>query len=288
MSSNLKKILIISASCLVLLWLVGLTIAVSLSPRAAVSPEKQLSAASKPATEKPVSITWYGYNAFKLTCESKNVLIDPWITRNQQSPVKIEDTFPVDLILVSDGHEEYVGDSIAIAKKTGAKVITTPDIAAELKANGLPEENIILDGSGINIGGQIQAEGINIVMTQAVHSSTANSPTGFIIQFPGGATIYYAGNTGIFSDMQLLAELYPIHAALLPIGGISSMDAYQAAESLRLVKPSKVIPMHFGAYSGLAPNADEFLKLSIQYAPESEVVILKPGQSYILKPGAYR
>jgi L-ascorbate metabolism protein UlaG (beta-lactamase superfamily) len=288
MSSNIKKILIISVICLALLWLVGLTVAISFGLRADVSAEKQLSTASKPATVKPVSITWYGYNAFKLTCESKNILIDPWITRNQQSPIKIEDTFPVDLILISDGHDEYVGDSIAIAKKTGAKVVTTPDIATELKANGLPAENIIFDGSGINIGGQIQAEGINILMTQAVHSSTANAPTGFIIQFPGGATVYYAGNTGIFSDMRLLAELYPIHVALLPIGGISSMDAYQAAESLRLLKPSKVIPMHFGAFSNLAPNSDEFLKIAMQGAPETEVVILKPGQSYILKPGTYR
>lgn len=288
MSSNFKKILRIALIAVVVLWLIGLTIAtISSISKPSESPDK-LPAAVKPAVEKPVSITWYGYNAFKLTCETKNVLIDPWITRNPQSPIKLEDTFPVDLILISDGHEEYVGDAIAIAQKTGAKVVTTPDIAKELKDKGLPAENMLYDGSGINIGGQIEAEGIKVLMTQAVHSSTTSPSTGFIVQFPGEATIYYAGNTGIFLDMQLLANLYPIHVALVPIGGISSMDTYQAVESLKLLKPSKAIPMHFGPYANLIPSADDFIKLAMQVAPDTEVIVLKPGQSYILKPGVYR
>ena len=284
----MKKALIIAGSALIVLWLIVLTVAVSLGSRAPVSSEKQLPVAAKPATEKPVAITWYGYNAFKLTCETKNILIDPWITRNPQSPIKMEDTFPVELILISDGHQEHIGDSITIAAKTGAKIVTTPDIAAKLKADGLPAENILFDGSGVNIGGQIEAEGIKILMTEAVHSSTVSSATGFIIKFPGGATVYYAGNTGIFANMQVLADLYPMHMALLPIGGVSTMDAYQAVKSLHLLKPAKVIPMRFGAFSNLAPSADEFLKLAMQDAPETEVVILKPGQSYILKPATYR
>ena len=288
MSSNLKKILKIALIAVVVLWLIGLTIAtISSISKPSASPDK-LPAAVKPAVEKPISITWYGYNAFKLTCETKNILIDPWITRNPQSPIKLEDTFPVELILISDSREEYVGDSIAIAQRTGAKVITTPDIARELRDKGLPVENILYDGSGINIGGQIEAEGIKILMTQAVHSSVVSSPTGFIIQFPGGATVYYAGTTGIFSDMQLLGTLYPMHVALLPIGGISSMDTYQAVESLKLLKPSKAIPMHFGPYANLIPSADDFIKLAMQDAPDTEVIVLKPGQSYILKPGVYR
>lgn len=287
MTSNIKKILNISIIALVLLWLIGLTVAMIVSSKPAVSPDRH-PAATKPAVEKPISITWYGYNAFKLTCETKNVLIDPWITRNPQSPIKFEDTFPVELILISDSREEYVGDAIAIAQKTGAKVVTTPDVARELKDNGLPTENILYDGSGINIGAQIEAEGIKILMTQTVHSSLVSSPTGFIIQFPGGATVYYAGTTGIFSDMQLLGTLYPMHVALLPIGGISSMDTYQAVESLKLLNPSKAIPMHFGPYANLNPSADDFMKLAMQDAPDTEVIVLKPGQSYILKPGVYR
>lgn len=287
MSSNVKKILKISVIAVVLLWLVGLTVVNVISSKPAVTPDKQPTAV-KLAVEKPVSITWYGYNAFKLTCETKNVLIDPWITRNPQSPIKLEETLPVELILVSDGRKEHVGDTIAIAKKTGAKVITTPDIAEELKANGLPIENILFDGSGINIGGQIEAEGIKVLMTQTAHSSVISSPTGFIIQFPGNATVYYAGTTGIFTDMQLLANLYPMHVALLPIGGISSMDTYQAVSSLKLLNPSIAIPMHFGPYANLIPSADDFLKLAMQDVPDTKVVVLKPGQSYILKTGVYR
>jgi L-ascorbate metabolism protein UlaG (beta-lactamase superfamily) len=288
MGNNVKKILIISAVSLTVIWLIGLTVALSVGSRGATISQTQLSPTTKPTTETPVSITWYGYTAFKMTCGSKNVLIDPWITHNLQSTVKVEDTFPADLILISDGHANHVGDSITIAKRTGAKVVTTPDIAAKLIADGLPAENILFDGSGVNVGAGIQSDGIKIVMTETAHSSTDSSSTGFIIIFPGGATCYYAGETGIFSNMQVLANLYPIHVALLPIGGISTMDSYQAAKSLQLLKASKAIPMRFGTFSNLTPNADEFSKLATQAAPETEIVILKPGQSYILKPNVYR
>jgi L-ascorbate metabolism protein UlaG (beta-lactamase superfamily) len=287
MSNNVKKILIISAVSLIVIWLIGLTVAVSVGSRGANS-GSQLSVTKKPATETPVAITWYGYTACKMTCGTKSVLIDPWITRNPQSPVKVEETFPADLILISDGHADHVGDAITIAKRTGAKVVTTPDIAATLIAEGLPAENILYDGSGVNIGGEILAEGIKIVLTETTHASSTSSSTGFILRFPGGATCYYAGETGIFANMQVLANLYPVHLALLPIGGVSTMDSYQAVKSLQLLKASKAIPVRFGTYSNLAPNADEFLKLAMQEAPDTEVVVLKPGQSYILKPNVYR
>ena len=273
---------------LIVLWLIGLTVWVCTSYQKTPGTEVTFPATQKPSVETPVTITWLGHTAFKLTCKTKNVLIDPWISGNPQCPIKVEDSYPADIILISDNHSDHVGDSIAIAKATGAKVVTTPEIAAKLRTDGLPPENIIYEGSGVNIGGEIAIEGIRIVMTEALHSTEIGSSTGYIIKFPGGATIYYAGDTGISANMQVYGSIYPIHVALLPIGGISTMDSYQAVQSLQLLKPAKVIPMRFGTFPNLAQNADEFVKLAKQVAPGVEVEVLKPGQSYILKPGTYR
>lgn len=275
---------------LIILWLIGLTVLVYTSHQKTPGPEVTFPATQKPSVKTPVAITWLGYSAFKLTCEARSVLIDPWISENPQCPIKVEDIYPADIILISDGHSDHVGNSIAIAiaKATGAKVVTTPEIAAKLRADGLPPENILYEGSGINIGGEIEIEGIKIVMTEALHSSEIGSTTGYIVKFPGGATIYYAGDTGISANMQVYGSIYPIHVALLPIGSVSTMDAYQATQSLRLLKPAKVIPMRFGTFPNLVQDADEFVKLVKQVAPGVEVEVLKPGQSYILKPGTYR
>ncbi len=273
---------------IIVLWLISLTVIVCTSLQRSPVPADTLPAMEKPPVEIPVSITWLGHTAFKLTCQTKNVVIDPWISGNPQCPIGVKDIYPVDIILISDGGPEHVGDTVAIAKATGAKVVTTPEIAAKLRAEGLSRENILFEGSGINMGNEVSIEGIRIAMTGALHSSEIGIPTGYIIRFPGGATIYHAGNTGISADMQVYGSIYPIHVALLPIGGVSTMDAYQASQSLRLLRPAKVIPMYFGTFPNLAPSADQFVKLAQQANSKVEVNVLKPGQSYILKPGTYR
>lgn len=192
-----------------------------------------------------------------------------------------------DLILVTHDHFDHVGDTIAIAKKTGATVVAMYETAAKLQADGLPIENVLYEGFGRNIGGAIEIDGITLVMTEAVHSSETGSPAGYIIKFPGGATIYHAGDTSIFANMQIYGDLYPMHIALLPIGGVFTMDAKQAAISLRLLKPAVAIPMHFGFFV-VAPNANEFVELAKKAAPWVKTIVLEPGQSYTLKPGIYK
>lgn len=183
---------------------------------------------------------------------------------------------------------DHVGDTIAIAKKTGATVVAMYETAAKLQANGLPPENVLYGGAGRNIGGAIEINGVTLIMTEASHSSESGSPAGYIIKFPGGATIYHAGDTGIFSNMQVYGSLYPMHIALLPIGNVFTMDAEQAAKSLRLLRPAIAIPMHFGTFPILAPNANEFVEMAKKAAPRVEVIVLEPGQSYTLKPGIYK
>ncbi len=242
-----------------------------------------------------VTITSWGQSAFKLESGGKTVLIDPWITENPLCPVEVADITKADVILLTHDHFDHVGtvgdpstghaaDTIAIAKQTGAIVVAVYDTAFRLLADKLPPENILNGGFGRLIGGAIEINGISIVMTPAVHSSDSGVSAGYIIKFPGGTNIYHAGDTAIFGDMRLYGKLYPIDIALLPIGGSFMMDAFQAVESLKMLNPRKVIPMHYGTFPMLAPNADEFVARVKRSALDVDVIVLDPGESYILKP----
>jgi L-ascorbate metabolism protein UlaG (beta-lactamase superfamily) len=244
-----------------------------------------------------VTITFWGQSAFKLESGGKTVLIDPWITENPLSPVTVDDITKADLILITHDHFDHIGDTaagghaadtIAIAKKTGAQVVAVFETAARLLGDGLPPQNILFGGFGKDIGGPTDFNGITLYMTPAVHSSNSGVSVGYIVKFPGGATIYHAGDTAIFADMLTWGSLYPIDLALVPIGGSFTMDASQAAKSLRLLTPKKTIPMHYASFPGiLAPNADEFVSLAKRYAPGVGVIVLKPGEKYILQPCQY-
>jgi L-ascorbate metabolism protein UlaG (beta-lactamase superfamily) len=235
-----------------------------------------------PEVKVPVDITFLGHAAFELKSEGKVVLIDPWIEENPVCPIKLEEIEKADLVLVTHDHFDHVGDTIALAKATGATVVTMYETAAKLQELGLPKENVLFGGFGRNKGGALEIKGIEVVMTQAVHSGF---PCGFVVRFPGGGAVYHAGDTAIFQDMVLLPRLYRFHVALLPIGGGFTMDSYEAAKSLRLLKPAVAIPMHYGSFPILEATADKFIALAKEEAPEVEVVVLKPGEAYTLKAG---
>jgi len=235
-----------------------------------------------------VAITFWGQSAFKLESGGKTILIDPWITGNPVSPVTVDDINVADFILVTHDHFDHVGDTIALAIKTGAIVVAEYETAAKLIGNGLPPENVLYGGFGRSLGGAIElVNGISLVMTPAVHSSDSGVAVGYIIKFAGGATVYHAGDTAIFGDMLLYGTLYPIDLALLPIGGAFQMDAFQAARSLKLLTPKKTIPMHYGTFPMLAPNPDEFVAQAKKIAPGVGVIALKPGEKYVLQPCQY-
>ena len=135
---------------------------------------------------------------------------------------------------------------------------------------------------GMNIGGSVTIEGITITMTQAFHSSGTGAPSGYIIKLEDGTVIYHAGDTGIFDSMRLLGELYRINLALLPVGSVFTMDPQQAARALTLLKPKRVIPMHYKTFPILEQSADRFVELARKEAPEVKVLVLEPGQEYTL------
>lgn len=247
-----------------------------------------------------VNITFWGQSAFKLESGGKIILTDPWITNNPAARgiVTVDDINAADLIFISHDHFDHVGDTytaagktihaadtIAIAKKTHAIVVAEYETTQRLIAEGLPPENTLYGGYGKPIGGPIDINGITVVSTPAVHSSDSGVSVGWILKFPGGLTVYHAGDTAIFGDMLVYGTLYPIDMALLPVGGYGTMDGVQAAQSLRLLRPGKVIPMHYGTFPGiLAPSADEFVTQAKKVAPKVDIIVLKPGGQYLLQP----
>lgn len=124
----------------------------------------------------------------------------------------------------------------------------------------------------------MEAKGVQVVMTQAFHSSTAGDPAGYIIVLEDGKKVYHAGDTGIFGDMELLSSIYGIDVALLPIGGVFVMDPLLAAHSLTLLKPTLAIPIHYQTFPILTQDAAEFVQLAKEKAPGVTIEVLEPGQ----------
>lgn len=228
-------------------------------------------------------VKWLAHAGFQITSgEGKVILIDPWLEGNPLAPCGVNDIKAADLVLVTHDHFDHAGNAAQIAKNTGATLVGMPETVGRLKTEaGLPDEQVVY-GMGMNIGGTYQAGGIAVTMTQAFHSSQTASPCGYIIKLENGFTIYHAGDTGIFASLQTLGELYPLDLALLPIGGVFTMDPQQAAVAVRLLKAKKVIPMHYKTFPILVQDAAPFITAAQKEAPGVEVIALAPGEEYTL------
>lgn len=202
------------------------------------------------------TLTWHGHSAFAITSKGKTILIDPWFDGNPSAKAAAKNV-EADLVLVTHDHGDHVGQALDICKRTGASLGCIVELAAKLKGQGLPDSQI-LNGIGFNIGGTVTHQGVSVTMTQAHHSCEAGVPTGFIIRLEDGYTVYHAGDTGIFSSMALWGKLYRIDLALLPIGGVFTMDAPQAAMATMMLRCKKVAPMHWGTFPVLDQNVDAF------------------------------
>lgn len=229
---------------------------------------------------KGVKITFYGHAAMKLEGAGAAVLIDPWLS-NPIHQTPISTLGRVTLILVTHGHGDHVGDTVEIAGATGAPVAAIHELAHYLASKGV--KNVI----GMNKGGSLDQEGVQVTMTQAVHSSSAEEdgkliptgdPAGFIVTFPNSFTAYHAGDTAVFKDMELIRELYHPQVAMLPIGSHYVMNPAEAALACRMLQPKFVIPMHYGTFPVLTGTPGELENL-LKDQPHIKVLALKPGES---------
>lgn len=227
-----------------------------------------------------ITVRWLGHSAFSLKDASgKTVLVDPWLEGNPTAAEKASTVGKADFILVTHDHFDHVTDVPAIARETGATVVGIFEVAGALKEQGVPEAQLLNGGGGMNIGGTVELGGFSFTMTEARHSCSLGAPAGYVIRFPSGLTVYHSGDTGIFAGMSLIGELYPIDVALLPIGSVFTMDWRQAAKAVSMLRPKAVVPMHFGTFPILEPNADRFVAEVARIAPQTRVVVLKPGES---------
>ena len=224
-----------------------------------------------------VKITWLGHSAFLFETEKK-LLIDPFISGNPLAPCSPEELNP-DIIAVTHGHRDHLGDTIEIGKRTGCRIITIHEVANYIKSKGVFAE-------GMGKGGTVNVEGIKLTMTDALHSSSIDasgfsfdggSPAGFIIQIKGHS-IYHAGDTGVFGDMELIGELYEPEMALLPIGDKFTMGIKEATKAVELIQPKIVIPMHYSTFDVIKQDPEEF-KRAVEAKVDTKVIIMKPGES---------
>lgn len=233
------------------------------------------------ASGQETKVRWFGHAAFSITTPRGRVfLIDPWL-RNPSNPEAKGGRDPlaavpkVDYILLTHGHRDHVGDAVELAEKTGAALVSNPELASNLvRLAGFPAKLAGTDAV-MGIGGEIQvADGeVTIAMTPAVHSSSVfdpkaaageadraygGNPAGFVLIIKDGPTIYHTGDTAYFRDMETVGEQYRIDLALLNIGGHFGMEPRMAARAARAVGARLAVPHHFATFPGITQTADAF------------------------------
>ncbi|TLN17225.1 metal-dependent hydrolase, partial [bacterium] len=218
-----------------------------------------------------------GHANFHFTDGRSHLLIDPWFTGNPSAKGRPFDYDQIDLILLTHGHRDHLGDAIDISKKYQAPIAAPFELAMFCQRRGASVAQM-------NHGGKLGFDFCTAKMVNAVHSSAfvdkgaeyTGNPCGYIIEM-GGKKVYFTGDTAIFGDMKLYGELEKPEIMILPIGGVFTMGPEDAALAVGMVAPKFAIPMHFGTFEILEQSADSFAKALL--GSKTEAVALAPGQS---------
>jgi L-ascorbate metabolism protein UlaG (beta-lactamase superfamily) len=220
-------------------------------------------------------LTWLGHASFRLdTTGGKRIYVDPW-TSGPTCPDSEREPERADVIAVTHGHGDHVGDVIALQQKLGCKVTGMVELMGWLGANGVPEDALV----PFNKGGSVKLDGVRLTLTNAFHSSSApdgtytGEPAGFIIHAES-TSIYFAGDTCVFGDMQLIARLYRPQVAVLPIGDHYTMGPEEAAVALELLGNPRCVPCHWGTFPLLTGTPDALAALT-----KSQVDRIEPGET---------
>ncbi len=225
---------------------------------------------------------WLGHSTFRFVSPNGSVIyVDPFLTNNPKTPDSEKNPDKIDYILLTHGHEDHVGDTIDLAKKTGAKVLGILELVSLLQKHGLPQDKSL----DINKGGTVAFDDFKVTMTSANHSSSfrgeyAGDPAGLVIRFSDGYTVYDAGDTNIMQDMALYGELYKPDMALIPIGDHYTMDPVEATLAVKLIKPKIAVPIHYGTWPPLTGSPQKFKEL-VENETSTKVLIPKIGENFM-------
>jgi len=227
-------------------------------------------------------ITWLGHATFRITTATgKVLLVDPYLKGNPSCPPAEHKQPRVDAILLTHGHGDHLGDTIELAKQHKPAVVAMYELGGWLESKG------VANVTGMHKGGTFRVADVDVTMTHASHSSSVEDggknvyvgeAAGLVLELPGGFVLYNAGDTCVFGDMKLIAEIYKPEMAWLPIGDFYTMGPREAAAAIRLLGVKHILPMHYGTYPVLTGTPAKVRELTKDVAG-LEIYDLKPGDS---------
>jgi len=231
---------------------------------------------------KAARITWLGHSTVLVqTAAGTNILIDPFIAQNPKYPKDFPLPSKIHYILLTHGHGDHISDAAPVAAKHGSTVVAIYELAAYCEAKGVKET------IGMNLGGTVQLDDVAATLVDAKHSSGAQDEQGthyvgvaggFVLTIANGPVLYHAGDTAVFSDMNLIREIYRPTVAMLPIGGHYTMGPKEAAVASRFLEPEVILPLHFGTFPPLKGTPEELQAL---VGIHVQVLRWKPGEEFV-------